>query len=103
MCTSYETYVDSHCHLDKSFKGYSVLALRNYLSFEVVEVDLEFVVSNFVFPYVCGTIPHLPRSSLVYCTINVESHNVDYRVSKVKGVNLWVSERWFKILPVVPL
>ena len=90
-CTSYETYVDSHCHLDKIFKGYSfrsVLALRNYLSFEVPEVDLEFVVSNFVFPYLWDTIPHLARSSLIYGTIGVHPHhvdplNVDYQVSKV--------------------
>ena len=80
LCTMTETYVDSHCHLDKIYKGYkfrSVLALKDYLSREQHGTQLQFLICNFVFPYLWWTKKHLLGvSSLVFGTVGVHPHFV---------------------------
>ena len=81
-----ETCVDSHCHLDKIYacgNFRSVWDLRRYFSSGACGVDLQFVISNFVFPKLWWTKDHLLDSSLVYGTIGVHPHFVD--PEKVEG------------------
>ena len=75
-----ETCVDSHCHLDKIYacgNFSSAWDLRRFFSSGACGVDLQFVISNFVFPNLWWTKDHLLDSSLVYGTVGVHPPFVD--------------------------